>query len=181
MGVSERKAAVSRRDELVSAIGELLRTQSGLALVLHQAVADRFGLNPTDLKCLDRAARESALTAGRIAEVTGMSTSAVTALLDRLERRGFVERYREGTDRRRVFVRSTGRHEAKLAEIYQPLAEATTRILASFDERSLDVVRDVLSQLAGASRDFIAAGSPVSDDREPRATGHPRSATVDSS
>jgi len=154
---------VSRREELVGSIGDLLRLQSGLALVLHQAVAEQFGLNPTDLKCLDLAAREQGLTAGRIAEVTGMSTSAVTALLDRLERRGFIERYRDAGDRRKVYVRSTGQHEEKLAEIYRPLSEATTSVLESFDVKSLDAVRDVLSRLAEVSRTFIAADKPPKD------------------
>ncbi|GAA0246087.1 MarR family transcriptional regulator [Cryptosporangium japonicum] len=151
---------MSRRDELIGSIGDLLRLQSGLALVLHQAVAERFGLNPTDLKCLDLAAREEALTAGRIAEVTGMSTSAVTALIDRLEKRGFVERYRDASDRRKVYVRTTGQHEEKLAEIYGPLSDATTRVLESFDVTSLDAVRDVLSKLAEVSRTFIGSEKP---------------------
>lgn len=150
---------MSRRDELIGSIGDLLRLQSGLALVLHQAVAERFGLNPTDLKCLDLAAREDNLTAGRVAEVTGMSTSAVTALLDRLEKRGFIERYRDASDRRKVYVRSTGRHEEELAEIYGPLSEATNSVLQSFDVTSLDAVRDVLSQLAAVSQTFIRRGS----------------------
>ena len=151
---------MSRREELISSIGDLLRRQSGLALVLHQAVAEKFGLNPTDLKCLDLAGREEALTAGRIAEVTGMSTSAVTALLDRLEKRGFIERYRDAADRRKVYVRSTGQHEEKLAEIYGPLSDATNSVLGSFDVRSLDAVRDVLNQLAEVSQAFIASEKP---------------------
>ena len=44
---------VSSRRDLLAAIGDLLRLQSGLALVLHRAVAERFELHPTDLKCLD--------------------------------------------------------------------------------------------------------------------------------
>jgi DNA-binding MarR family transcriptional regulator len=148
---------VSRRTDLVGAIGEQLRLQSGLAIVLHQSVAERFGLNPTDLKCLDIAAREPDLTAGRIAEVTAMSTSAVTALLDRLERRGFVERHRDAGDRRRVYVRSTGRHERELAAVYAPLAAATAGILADFGDEQLAVVHDLLARLTAASREFIAA------------------------
>lgn len=141
----------------MGAIGEQLRLQSGLAIVLHQSVAERFGLNPTDLKCLDIAAREPDLTAGRIAEVTGMSTSAVTALLDRLERRGFVERHRDAGDRRRVYVRSTGRHERELVAMYAPLAAATAGILDDLGDGELTVVHDLLARLTAASRDFITA------------------------
>jgi DNA-binding MarR family transcriptional regulator len=147
---------VSSRRDLIAAIGGQLRLQSGLALVLHQAVAERFGLNPTDLKCLDIAGREPELTAGRLAELTGMSTSAVTALLDRLERRGFIQRRRDPADRRRVYVHSTGQHEQALTEIFAPLAEATTGILDGYDDEQLRVAHDLLDRLTGASRDFIA-------------------------
>src|SRR5690242_18147211 len=140
MGVSVGRDAASSRSELVAAIAAQLRLQSGLAVVLHQSVAERFGLNPTDLKCLDVAAREPDLTAGRIAELTGMSTSAVTALLDRLERRGFVERHRDAVDRRRVYVRSTGRHEQQLTELFAPLATSTTAILEGYDDGQLAVI-----------------------------------------
>jgi len=146
---------VSSRRDLLAAIGDLLRLQSGLALVLHRAVAERFELHPTDLKCLDVAAREPGLTAGRIAEVTGMSTSAVTALLDRLERRGFVERRRDPQDRRRVFVTSTGRHEQQLDEIYGPLGAATAAVLDRYDDGQLALIHEFLSRLTDVSRDFI--------------------------
>jgi DNA-binding MarR family transcriptional regulator len=151
---------MSSRRDLNAAIGELLRLQSGLALVLHQAVAERFGLNPTDLKCLDIAGREPNLTAGRIAEVTGMSTSAVTALLDRLERRGFVERRRDPNDRRRVFVQSTGRHEQKLEAIFAPLATMTATVLDEYDEDQLSVIHGFLERLANGSRHFIDRLAP---------------------
>ncbi|MFI5954613.1 MarR family winged helix-turn-helix transcriptional regulator [Cryptosporangium sp. NPDC051539] len=159
---------MAERQELVGAIGELLRRQSGLALVLHRSVAERFGLNPTDLKCLDIAVTEAPVTAGRIAGLTGMSTSAVTALLDRLEKRGFVERYREPGDRRKVYVRSTGRHEQELAEIYRPLAEATDAVLSSFDPASLEVVKDLLGKLTEVSQAFLSSsrtGEPESGER----------------
>ena len=147
---------MSSRRELVTAIGQQLRLQSGLALVLHQAVAERFGLHPTDLKCLDIAAREPDLTAGRLAELTGMSTSAVTALLDRLERRGFIERRRDPADRRRVYVRSTGQHEQTLTEIFAPLGATTAGILDGYDEAQLRLIHDLLDRLTDASREFIS-------------------------
>ncbi|MDG6104088.1 MarR family transcriptional regulator [Dactylosporangium aurantiacum] len=147
---------MSSRAELLGAIGAQMRLQSSLGLVLHQSVADRFGLNPTDLKCLDLAAREPDLTAGRIAELTAMSTSAVTALLDRLERRGFIERRRDPTDRRRVYVVSTGRHERELATIYAPLATATGAVLDSYSDDELRLLLGFLERLTAASRTFLA-------------------------
>ena len=144
------------RSELVAEVGDLLRLQSSLALVLHQAVAERFGLNPADLKCLDIARREPDVTAGRIAELTAMSTSAVTTMLDRLEKRGFVERRRDPGDRRRVFVHSTGRHEHELAEVFAPLQTATAKAMDDLGVPELALIAEFLRRLAAGSREFIA-------------------------
>ena len=88
------------RDELLAEMAQVSREGASRALMLHQAVADRFGLGPSDIKCLDLARDEPDLTAGRLAEATGLSASAVTSVLDRLERAGFIERVRGTEDRR---------------------------------------------------------------------------------
>jgi DNA-binding MarR family transcriptional regulator len=109
------------RDRLLAELVTVTREGASRALMLHQVVADRFGLGPSDIKCLDLARDEPDLTAGRLAEATGLSASAVTSVLDRLERAGFIERVR-GSDRRKVHVRSTGRHEAALGAVFAEVA-----------------------------------------------------------
>ncbi|MEY9855570.1 DNA-binding MarR family transcriptional regulator [Catenulispora sp. GAS73] len=125
------------RDALLADLAAVAREASGRALVLHQAIADRFGLGASDLKCLDLARAEPDLTAGRIADATGLSAAAVTALLDRLERAGFVERVRGTEDRRKVHVRSTGRHEAALRAAYGQLAEGFEAVATAFSDEQL--------------------------------------------
>ncbi len=73
---------------------------------LHQeAIAATLGLNPTDLRCIGFAWSEPDLTPGRLAELTGLTTGAVTGVLDRLERAGYVQRAPDPRDRRRTLVR----------------------------------------------------------------------------
>lgn len=72
-----------------------------------QAVAEAAGINRTDARCLDVLSREGAVTAGRLAEVTGLSSGAMTTALDRLERAGYARRVRDPGDRRRVLVQGT--------------------------------------------------------------------------
>ena len=122
-------------------------------MVLHQAIADRFGLGASDLKCLDLARRERPLTAGRLAELTRMSTSAVTAMLDRLERAGFIERERDTSDRRRVYVVSTGRHEADVAEAFRPLDEAMRGLLEGQGDERLEFLAGFIADLNRGSRE----------------------------
>jgi DNA-binding MarR family transcriptional regulator len=99
-----------------------------------QAVADAIGLNRTDLRCVDVLVLEGPLTAGRLAEATGLTTGAMTTALDRLEQAGLVRRTRDTVDRRRVLVRATPRvplmvmqmHEGHIAH-YQRLYNRYTR------------------------------------------------------
>jgi DNA-binding MarR family transcriptional regulator len=145
------------RNALTAEISELMRDNASLSVALHQAVADRFGLGPSDLKCLDLARRERPLTAGRLAELTRMSTSAVTAMLDRLERAGFIERKRDTADRRRVYVVSTGRHEADVAAAFGPLDNAMRGLLADQTEDQLAFLAGFVSDLNRATSTALAA------------------------
>jgi DNA-binding MarR family transcriptional regulator len=156
------------REELLAELAQVSREGASRALMLHQAVAGRFGLGPSDIKCLDLARDEPDLTAGRLAEATGLSASAVTSVLDRLERAGFVERVRDTGDRRRVHVRSTGRHEAALGALFAELAagfgataarysdeqlRAYIAIQGEFNRTAVELTRSIADRPAQASPD----------------------------
>ncbi|WP_157180802.1 MarR family transcriptional regulator [Actinopolymorpha alba] len=143
-----------RREELKTAIAELGRDSSALGIVIHHAISQRFGLNPTDLKCLDVARHETNLTAGRLAELTGLSTSAITAVLDRLERAEFIERRRDPSDRRKVFVSSTGRRSVELASAYAPLSNGFGDLLDEYDDDQLELIADYARKLNVRAREI---------------------------
>ncbi len=84
-------------------VDEVRRSQSATDRY-DQAVADSIGLNRTDMRCLDTIQREGTVSAGRLAAVTGLTSGAMTAAVDRLERRGFARRVADPADRRRVLV-----------------------------------------------------------------------------
>jgi DNA-binding MarR family transcriptional regulator len=136
----------------------LLRDQAARVLVVHQAIADRFGLGPSDLKAVDlasRAGEAGPLTAGQMAEATGLSNSAVTALLDRLERQGFIERRRDLADRRRVVVVSTGKREQEVALAFQPLYRATQEVLGHYGPAELELLIGFMRHLGDATEHLI--------------------------
>src|SRR5215468_4932005 len=95
---------VPARDELLAALVGEFREMSAATVMFHQAVADRLGMNITDHKCADILARTGPITAGDLARRTGLTTGAITGVIDRLEREGFVRRVRDPHDRRRVIV-----------------------------------------------------------------------------
>ncbi|HEU5379898.1 MAG TPA: MarR family transcriptional regulator [Ktedonobacteraceae bacterium] len=124
--------------------GSLLGRELSTAVVLfHQAVAERVGLSATDLKCLDLLDRMGPLTAGQLAELVGLTGGAITAMIDRLEAGGFVQRERDSTDRRRVFIKAAQDHA--LARFYEPLQQAMREELAErYSPEVLAMIEDFL-------------------------------------
>src|SRR5690348_15675562 len=98
---SDRGPRAGVINDLISA----LRTMSDRDVVLSQAMADRLGVHLTDLKALSFLRwQKEPVTAGKLAEQTGLTSGAVTAVVDRLERAGFVRRAKHPTDRRVVVL-----------------------------------------------------------------------------
>src|SRR2546430_17138506 len=95
-----------------------MRRTSGLGAIFSQTVADSAGISSSDLECLDFLNLEGRVTAGRLAEVTGLTTGAITGVVDRLEKAGLVRRERDESDRRKVFNGLVPVDVAKDGKIY---------------------------------------------------------------
>lgn len=139
------KRTVSRtqlsRKELVSAIVEQARRGSTRSVLLHAVVAERLGLNPSDHKCADLLLSESGVsTPGRLAELTGLSSGAITGVLDRLERAGFVVREADPHDRRRTWVRLTPDRMPNMKRIFSPLMEGMEKLCAKYTSAELQLI-----------------------------------------
>src|SRR3954468_5664923 len=98
--VTEVPASI--RAELVKQVVTEMQRSSDISTFFIQAVATKAGMNHTDLKVLSLLSRQGPLSAGRIAELTGLTTGAITFMLDRLEKAGYARRVRHPTDRRIV-------------------------------------------------------------------------------
>ncbi len=117
--------------------------RSSAAGVLHgQTVARRVGVNSTDLECLDLILMSGPSTAGEIARHTGLTSGAVTGLIDRLERLGLVERAADPADRRKVLVRVREDRIGPIAALYSPLEKTMQALLASYSKEELRVLID---------------------------------------
>jgi DNA-binding MarR family transcriptional regulator len=127
-------------------IHEEMRLHAVAGDVLDQAVADHFGINRTDLRCLDIIRRRGRVAAGRLASESGLSTGAVTTVLDRLERAGLARRVADPADRRRVLAELTEKARAETAELYAPLGDALRVQRAGLETDDALVVRDFLRE-----------------------------------
>ena len=112
---------VTRR-QLVGELGTALQRYQRSVQAYDDAVGRALALGPADLRCLDWLA-DGPKTAGVLATATGLRPAATTALIDRLEAKGLVERVRDETDRRRVLVRMTDEGMRSTYAMYAPLVE----------------------------------------------------------
>jgi DNA-binding MarR family transcriptional regulator len=121
--------------------------RSSAAGVLHgQTVARRVGVNSSDLECLDLILMSGPSTAGEIARHTGLTSGAVTGLIDRLARLGLVERTADPADRRKVLVRVREDRIGPIAALYAPLEKAMQSLLAGYSKEELKVLIDFAEQ-----------------------------------
>ena len=129
----------AERAALGQTIGELGRNLSTLTIFFHQAVAMRLGLGPADHKCLEvvLAAGGDPVTPGHLAEVTGLTTGAITGVLDRLEGQGFVRREKAKQDRRQVLVVPVPERIAAIEAVFQPFAQGWMQILEGYSMTEL--------------------------------------------
>lgn len=154
----------ARREELYLDLTQAMRDSASRTLLLHQAVADRLGLGATDMKALDLARDEPELTPSRLAELTGLRASSVTALVDRLERRGMIVRRRSTTDRRKIIIVSTGAHIAPNRSIFEEIEVAVRQVLDGYDDDQLAAFLSLyrrLNDLAQEQATRISATGPA--------------------
>jgi DNA-binding MarR family transcriptional regulator len=123
-------------------------------IMFHHAVGERMGLSATEHKAADILRRFGPMTAGELAEQTGLTTGAVTGLVDRLERDGYVKREHDKTDRRRVIIQpiSQGRNE-EVESLFEPVNDRIAELLSHYDAKEKAAIADFASKAADLLRE----------------------------
>ena len=118
----------------------------GAASDFDEGLAKKLKLSRTDMRCLDLIGRLGPMTAGHLAAESGLTTGAVTFILDRLEEAGMVTRRRDTEDRRRVWVEIVPAAQQRLEGLQQPVAEEMRQVAQRFKADELAIVRDFMRQ-----------------------------------
>jgi DNA-binding MarR family transcriptional regulator len=115
--------------------------------MFHAAIAERVGLSATEHKALDLLSRAGPLTAGQLAEATGLTTGAITGLVDRLEKAGFVSRERDVRDRRKVVIApNLEKMNQEIAPLFEGLSLQMAALLSAYSEEELATIHDFVSR-----------------------------------
>ncbi|WP_307805875.1 MarR family winged helix-turn-helix transcriptional regulator [Streptomyces chrestomyceticus] len=152
----ERAPANDSRERLIEEFGTVMQEFQRSADTLDQQVADRLGLNRTDLRCLDLLFGPAPMSPSELATAAGLTTGGVTTAIDRLERSGYATRARDTADRRRVIVTPTEKGYAMVAEIFTPIAREGAEYLRGLGTDTLGEMVAFLRFATGQQRDHAA-------------------------
>lgn len=161
----------TKRRQLLARLQDLGRRISAETVFLHQAIAQSVGLNATDTKCIDLILfhpRDS-VTAGALSAMTGLTTGAITHILDRLEKKRFVERIRDSQDQRKVFIRVRPASLKPLSPKYEEVREAYMSLAEPYDDKELQLICDYMERASEVSKCELAKILTASGSRSSQA------------
>ena len=139
------RGASKASDELIEEIvGCLARRHSTAVVLFHHAVAERLGLGPTDHKCLDLLRDRGTMTGSELAAITGLTTGAITGVVARLERAGFLRREPDPSDGRKQILQ-LARKPSRIQDVINPLREDVSATLENFDGHQLGAIAEFLA------------------------------------
>ncbi len=133
-------------------LSELGREMSVQTIMFHTAVAERLGLNATDHRCFDYILRMGAVTAGQLSRETGLTSGAITGVIDRLENAGFARRQADPKDRRKVVIVPLPERLHELQELFAPLSRNMSRIMSQYSARESEVLVDFMKRCSDSMR-----------------------------
>lgn len=137
----------TKRSRLIDLLlGSLARRYSTAAVLFHHAVGEKLGLGPTDTKCLDLLRERSAMTGSELAAATGLTTGAVTGVVARLEKAGYVHRESHPQDGRKQILRPVEERFQQVHAVFEPFRGDLATLLCEFDEHQLDAIARFLDE-----------------------------------
>jgi DNA-binding MarR family transcriptional regulator len=144
------------KTELIEDVVRSFRMSGNLDRAFDKLAAEQLGVNETDLHCLNVVENGGGVTAGEVAVQAGLTTGAVTGVIDRLERVGYVRRVADPTDRRRVKVEVTPAFYEQAGRVWGPVAADWQATLAQhFTAAELATIEDFLRLSTDLARSHI--------------------------
>jgi DNA-binding MarR family transcriptional regulator len=158
----EELLSTMNRDQIDSVLRSLRRVNLQGSF-FGQTVAIRFGLSESDIEALEVLIDTGSATAGRLSDVMGLTTGAVTRVIDRLEQAGYVRRIPDPADRRRVIVEVVPEKVAGVQATLSRVNDASSDDIGRYSEAELAVINDFLTRMEAITREEATALRQASD------------------
>jgi DNA-binding MarR family transcriptional regulator len=121
----------------------------GVYLTLFRnAMREGHGLNTTEMECLRLLFLKGVGTPSELARYTGLTSGATTAMLDRLEKAGLIERRPNPDDRRGILIIPVKSGAEKVASWFESARKAQDKLLSRYSEEQLEIISDVFERFA---------------------------------
>lgn len=151
-----KKSIANHQTELTQKLDWEIRQLSTATVILATVIAQKVGMNASDLQCAEFLVRMGPLTAGQLAELSGLTTGAITGVIDRLEKAGWVKRENDPNDRRRVIIRPIPQDSPATAGLYTPYTEVMSELLANYDDNELNFIVDFVKRFSIATNQIAS-------------------------
>jgi DNA-binding MarR family transcriptional regulator len=144
-----KTSSSTSRKELIDLLNQQSRELSNRTVLFHHWISELLGLNTIDHKCLDLIVRaDSSITGAQLANITGLSSGAITGVIDRLEKAGYVVRERDKKDRRLVYIKPVMQKiEKDIGPIFESLQEIMTKIYSRYSDKELASILDATTKI----------------------------------
>lgn len=128
-------------EEIIKRIRKLSQHYAYTSIQMHETIGQKAGLSGTDHKYLGFLIEKGQMTAGELANLTGLTTGAVTGLVDRFEKKKLVKRKFAADDRRKVLIQpNIKKIMALLAPLYKEFRQESEKLTASFSEKEIRII-----------------------------------------
>jgi DNA-binding MarR family transcriptional regulator len=134
------------KPDLVLELSNAMRFNQNLADRFDEIVCKRVGISAIDFRCLDIVTQRTDISAGDLAKAAGISPAAVTNVIDRLEARGWLERFSDPKDRRKTLLRAGEKAGEEIFPYYQPLYEHFIASLGKMTVAQLEMQLDFYAE-----------------------------------
>lgn len=137
-------------DDLIKQMRKLTQHYAYSSIQMHEAVARKAGLSGTDHKYLGFLMEKGQMTAGELSHLTGLTTGAVTGLIDRFEKKQLVKRQFAENDRRKVIIVPEAKNIMELlAPLYKEFRKKSEKLTASFSKKEIKIIEAYFSKAIG--------------------------------
>ena len=144
------------REQLLDALRLALMRMGNTNVLFTHTIAGSVGLSATEFECLDKLGDAGPVSAGQLAEITGLTSGAVTGLVDRLERAGLARREADPNDRRKVIIHAVENREMldKIIKLYQPVAQYYREIAGHYNDEQIATIVEFMNASIEATEKY---------------------------
>lgn len=135
------------RIQIVKDLDWRLRAFNTSAVLAANSIAQKVGMGINELKCAEFLVRMGPMSAGKLAELAGLTTGAITGIVDRLENAGWAKRVADPNDRRRVIIHPGPQDTQAVDGLYTAYMDSLTKLLSGYSDSELVLITEFIDGL----------------------------------